>query len=41
MNKILIAAIAVIVVATVYSVCVMLSKDDRRRERDARNWDKD
>lgn len=38
MIKILIIAI---VITAVYSLCIMSSKDDRRRERDARSWDED
>lgn len=41
MIKILIIAIVIIVIAAVYSLCIMNSKDDRRRERDARSWDED
>ena len=33
--------ILIIVIAAVYSLCIMSSKDDRRRERDARSWDED
>ena len=38
MIKILIIAIVIIVIAAVYSLCIMRSRDDRRRERDARSW---
>ena len=41
MIKILIVAITIIVIAAVYSLCIMSSRDDRRRERDARSWDED
>lgn len=36
-----IVAVTVIVVSGIYSLCVMSSRDDRRRERDARKWDDD
>lgn len=39
MIKILIIAIVIIVIAVVYSLCIMSSRDDIRRERDARKWD--
>lgn len=41
MIKLIIVAITVIVVSGIYSLCVMSSRDDRRRERDARSWDED
>lgn len=41
MIKILIIAIVIIMIAAVYSLCIMRSRDDRRRERDARKWDED
>lgn len=41
MIKLIIVAVTVIVVSGIYSLCVMSSRDDRRRERDARSWDED
>ena len=41
MIKLIIVAVTVIVVSGIYSLCVMSSRDDRRRERDARSWDDD
>lgn len=41
MIKLIIVAVTVIVAAIMHSFCVMSSKDDRRRERDARKWDDD
>ena len=41
MIKLIIVAVKVIVVSGIYSLCVMSSRDDRRRERDARKWDDD
>lgn len=41
MIKLIIVVITVIVAAGMYSFCGMSSKDDRRRERDARKWDDD
>lgn len=41
MIKLIIVAVTVIVVYGIYSLCVMSSRDDRRRERDARKWDDD
>lgn len=41
MIKLIIVAITVIVAAGIYSLCIMRSRDDRRRERDARSWDED
>ena len=38
MIKLIIVAVTVIVVSGIYSLCVMSSRDDRRRERDARKW---
>ena len=41
MIKLIIVAVTVNVAAIMYSFCGMSSKDDRRRERDARSWDED
>ena len=41
MIKLIIVAVTVIVVSGIYSLCVMSSRDDRRRERDSRKWDDD
>lgn len=41
MDKIVIVAVTVIIVTTMHSFCGMSSRDDRRRERDARKWDDD
>lgn len=41
MIKLIIVAVTVIVATGIYSLCVMSSRDDRRRERDARKWDDD
>ena len=41
MIKLIIVAVTVIVAAIMYSFCGKSSKDDRRRERDARKWDDD
>lgn len=41
MIKLIIVAVTVIVVSGIYSLCGMSSRDDRRRERDARKWDDD
>lgn len=41
MIKLIIVAVTVIVVSGIYSLCIMSSRDDRRRERDARSWDED
>lgn len=41
MIKLIIVAVTVIVVSGIYSLCVMSSRDDRRRERDERKWDDD
>ena len=41
MIKLIIVAVRVIVAAIMYSFCGMSSRDDRRRERDARKWDDD
>lgn len=41
MIKLIIVAVTVIVVSGIYSLCVMSSRDDRRRKRDARKWDDD